>query len=316
MKAVLVKEFGDRSKMILADIDKPKVGEGEILIKIKAAGVNPVDAKIRQGLLKKRMPNKLPIVLGWDFAGVVIETGYAASRFCLGDEVYAYARRPVIEQGTYAEYISIPECYVTHKPLSLKFEEAASVPLASLTAYQSVIEKGKLTKGQKIVILGASGGVGTYAIQFSKIIGAEVIAIAGQNRSDYLKSLGADHVIDYTEGDFIEKIKSVFPSGADLILDGVGKEDGNKAYQCVKEGGMLVSILSQVNQELAEKHKIKFKYHFVEPNARQLDIIGKWIDEKKVKIILQEIYSLKDVAKAHEQIESGHTTGKIVLRIE
>jgi NADPH:quinone reductase-like Zn-dependent oxidoreductase len=315
MNAIVLNEFGDRSKLIFSEVDKPGIGEGEVLIRVKAAGINPVDTKIREGLLQARMPNHLPIILGWDMAGVVVETGYAARRFCVGDEVFAYARRPAIQNGTYAEYISIPECYIAHKPDSLSFEEAASVPLAALTAYQCVIEKGNLARGQHVLILGASGGVGSYAVQFAKILGAVVYAVAGEGRESYLKSIGADHVIDYSKGDFKEQLKQLLPSGADLAFDCVGKDSVVKAYECVKENGILVSILAQVNQELADKNKIQFKYHFVEPNVRQLDSIGKWIDEGKVKVHVQSVYDLRDVAKAHEQIETGHTLGKIVLRI-
>lgn len=315
MKAVIIKEFGDRSKLIYTDVEKPNVCEGEVLIRIKAAGVNPVDTKIREGLLAKRLPNKLPIVLGWDLAGIVVDTGHSARRFKPGDEVYAYARRMVIQNGTYAEYISLPESYVSHKPSNISFEEAASVPLAGLTAFQAIFEKGKLTKNQKLLVLGASGGVGSFAIQFAKVKGATVYALAGNKRADYLKEIGADYVLDYTQENWPATFMDLLPEGADCVFDCVGGETTAKAYEYVKKGGTLVSILSQANPELVDKYGITFKYLFVEPNVLQLEKIKDWLEKGKVKVSVQHVYPLKDAAKAHKQMETGHTQGKIVLQI-
>ncbi|HEX2936291.1 MAG TPA: NADP-dependent oxidoreductase [Bacteroidales bacterium] len=315
MKAVIIKEFGDRSKLIYTDVEKPNVCEGEVLIRIKAAGVNPVDTKIREGLLAKRVPNKLPIVLGWDLAGIVVDTGHSARRFKPGDEVYAYARRMIIQNGTYAEYISLPESYVSHKPSNISFEEAASVPLAGLTAFQAIFEKGKLTKNQKLLVLGASGGVGSFAIQFAKVKGATVYALAGNKRADYLKEIGADYVLDYTQENWPATFRDLLPEGADCVFDCVGGETTVKAYEYVKKGGTLVSILSQANPELVDKYGITFKYLFVEPNVLQLEKIKDWLEKGKVKVSVQHVYPLKDAAKAHKQMETGHTQGKIVLQI-
>ncbi len=315
MKAVIINEFGDRRKLTYTDVEKPNVCEGEVLIRIKAAGVNPVDTKIREGLLNKRMPNKLPIILGWDLAGIVVDTGHSARRFKPGDEVYAYARRMVIQNGTYAEYISLPESYVSHKPSNISFEEAASIPLAGLTAFQGIFEKGKLTKNQKLLVLGASGGVGSFAVQFAKIKGATVYALAGYGRADYLKGIGADYILDYTQDNWIETFKEMLPDGADLVFDCVGGDTTTKAYEYVKKGGTLVSILNQANPELVDKYGIAFKYLFVEPNVLQLERIKDWIEKGKMKVCVQHVYHLKDAAKAHKQMETGHTQGKIVLSV-
>lgn len=315
MKAVIINEFGDRSKLTYTDVEKPNVCEGEVLIRIKAAGVNPVDTKIREGLLKKRMPHKIPIILGWDLAGIVVDTGHSARRFKPGDEVYAYVRRMAIQHGTYAEYISVPESYVSHKPSNVPFEEAASVPLAGLTAYQAIFEKGKLTKNQNILILGASGGVGSFAVQFAEVKGATVYALAGYNRKDYLKSIGADVILDYAQENWPDTFKGKLPEGADIVFDCVGGDTTAQAYEYVKKGGTLVSILNQPDADLASKYEINAKYLFVEPNVLQLEKIKDWIEKGKVKVSVQHVYHLKDAAKAHKQMETGHTQGKIVLSV-
>lgn len=315
MKAVIIKEYGGIDKLLYTDIEKPVAGEGEYLINIKAAGVNPVDAKAREGYLKERIPNIFPVIPGWDFAGVIVERGHSARRFTVGDEVYGYARRTTYQKGTYAEYITLPESYVAKKPSGLSFEDAASVPLVALTAYQSLFDSGNIKKSQDVLIIGASGGVGSFAMQYAKITGARVIAVASSNRESYLKSLGARHIIDYSKGSFKAELKRILPEGVDLVFDCAGNESTIEAYACLKENGILVSILSHEDPDLVEKYKINFKYVFVEPNVSELDIISKWFEEKKLKINLQKVYDLKDVSDAHTQIETRHTQGKIVLRI-
>jgi NADPH:quinone reductase-like Zn-dependent oxidoreductase len=315
MKVVLIKKFGGYENLEYTDMEKPNVCEGEVLIRIKAAGVNPVDTKIREGLLKTRIPGKLPIVLGWDMAGVVVDTGYSARRFIPGDEVYAYTRRMTMQSGTYAEYIILPESYVAHKPNNISFEEAASVPLAALTAYQSIFDKGKLAKNQNVLIIGASGGVGSFAVQFAKHKGAHVYAVAGPNREEYLKKLGADYVLDYSQGNWVKSFIEMMPHGADLVLDYNGKESTMKGYKCTKSHGTLVSILTQPNDAMMNKLSVNHKYLFVEPNVPQLDKIRDWIEKGKIKLHVDKVYKLADAAKAHEQIETGHTLGKIVLRM-
>lgn len=315
MKAIVIPTFGDIDILELTDIEKPVPGEGEVLIRIKAAGVNPVDAKIRQGLLQARMPNILPLIPGWDMSGIVEANGYSANRFKPGDKVFAYARRTVIQKGTYSEYISLPESYISLMPQNLSFAEAASIPLSALTAFQSMFDLGKMTIDQKVVILGASGGVGSFAVQFAKLTGAKVYAVAGNGRESYLKSLGADFIIDYSKGSIKDQIKALIPSGADLVFDCVGKDLTNEAYEYVKVNGHLISLIAQPNPELVNKFKVNFNYHFVEPNSTQLELIAEWVEQGKVKTSVFKIFDLKDVAEAHKLIESGHTQGKIILNI-
>lgn len=315
MKAVIINDFGGPEKLEVAEVPKPEPDEGEVLIRIKAAGVNPVDYKIRSGLYKGRMKYELPIILGWDVAGIVEKNGFGASRFEPGEEVFAYARRKLLKNGTYAEYICLPESFLAYKPKSLTFEEAAAVPLASLTAFQSILVKGKLMNNERVLILGATGGVGTYAIQIAKAVGASVVAVASKKNVAYAISLGADDFIDYTAGNVLDEIEHRFPDKFDVVFDCVGKDTLTEAYQYVKHGGRLISILGQVNQELADRYKVIFNYVFVEPVVKHLNKIAQWIGESKIKVHIGHKFKLEEAAKAHEMIETGHTTGKIVLEI-
>jgi NADPH:quinone reductase-like Zn-dependent oxidoreductase len=315
VKAVFINEFGEIDKLIYSeDFPKPEPQEGEVLVKIKAAGVNPVDIKIRQGI-RKFLPYNFPSILGWDMAGIIEDRGFSSRRFNVGDEVYAYARRPIVEKGTYAEYIALPESYITRKPKNLSFEEAASVPLAGLTAFQALYTKANIKQNEWVLILGASGGVGTMAVQLAKIAGAKVAALASKSNHHYLTSLGADICLDYNDYSWGSALQKEIKGKADACFDCVGGESYLKAYELVKQGGNLVSIANRENPELIQKWNVNFQYHFVEPNVQDLDIITTYIEEGKLKIVINTIYPLRDVVKAHEKMETGHTQGKIVLSI-
>lgn len=316
MQAVLIHKFGGIEQLQLTELPQPQPGEGEVLVQVKAAGVNPVDWKILNGRLQQRIPHQFPIILGWDMAGVVAGVGYSARRFQVGDEVFAYCRRPVVQYGTYAEFITLPESYLVYKPNNLSFEEAAAVPLAVLTAYQSLFAAANLQPDETLLILGASGGVGSFAVQLAKAQGATVIALASKKNHAYLKTLGADITIDYTQGDFRELLRAVAPDGVDVVYDCVGTETLLKGYDCVKLGGRLVSILDPQGdaERIAARH-INYRYVFVEPDVSQLAHIRQWIEAGKVKPHLSAVYPLAEVAKAHEHISLFHTQGKIVLQL-
>ena len=316
MKAIYINEFGGSDKLIYStDYPKPEVKEGELLIRIKAASINPVDTKIRQGLLVSRVPTEFPAILGWDFSGIVEEVGYGVSRFRKGDEVYAYARRPQIKHGTYSEYISIPESYVAMKPKKMSFNEASALPLVGLTALQS-LQKAGIKQGITVLILGASGGVGSVAIQLCKIMGAKVIGLASSANAEYLISLGADGSLNYENDDWVSVFCSKFPEKADIVFDCISGETANKSLQCLKKDRVFISILQQPNIEFDNKFGIRTMYHFVAPNAVELETLATWVDNGRLKAEIQSIYSLQDAAKAHTQIESKHTRGKIVLVVE
>lgn len=313
MKAILINEFGGREVLKYADATTPEPGEGEVLVRVKAAGVNPVDWKIRAGYLKDFYPYKFPIILGWDLAGLVEQVGYSARRFKPGDEVYAYCRRPVIQQGTYAEYVAISESYLAARPKTISFKEAAAIPLAVLTAYQAVYDAVKVRAGESILILAASGGVGSFAVQFARIAGAKVIGLASRKNHVYLKELGANDTVDYASGDFREAVRSIAPAGVDVVFDCFGAEALAKASDCVKRGGRTVSILVRESKELAAKAGASHHYVFVEPNVPELDRIRSLVEAGNLKVHLSATFPLAETAKAHEVIETGHTRGKIVL---
>ncbi|NBC27816.1 MAG: zinc-binding dehydrogenase [Bacteroidetes bacterium] len=310
MKAVYYEQFGDLNQLITGELDKPEPGEGEILLKMKSAGVNPVDAAVARGMLKDVIPTEFPVVPGWDVAGIVEERGHAARRFENGDEVYAYARRPVIQHGTFAEYISLPENYLAHRPQSVSIKEAGGIPLVGLTAYQSLFDAGSLKEGETLLILGASGGVGSVAIQLAKNVGATVIGVASEKNHEYMQDLGADKVIDYSSGDVGERLREIAPGGVDMIFHCSRGDSLNQSKTTLKPSGRLISI---TNSEPDVPEGVMFQYVFVEPNAQQLDHLRQLADEGNLTLPVTETYSLDEAGAALRDIESLHTRGKRVI---
>jgi len=315
VKAVSIHQFGNRGVLRFEEVEKPALSEGEVLIRIQASGVNPVDWKIREGYLKDFIPHVFPVILGWEMAGMIEESGHAARRFKPGDEVYAYCRRPIIQKGTYAEYIALPEAYVSKKPSNLTFEEASGIPLAGLTAYQSLFGAADLKKGENVFILGASGGVGSYAVQLARISGTKVAALASRKNKEYLLDLGADYFLNYESGDFKEALREIFEDGADVVFDCVGGETLRAGQECVRDSGRIVSIVDDPDEAVLKKRKIESCFAFVEPHSRQLDILRGYAETGKLKVCVASVFPLKETAKAHEKMESGHTRGKIVLKM-
>ncbi|MCC9136937.1 NADP-dependent oxidoreductase [Pontibacter silvestris] len=310
MKAATYEEFGGTDKIQIQTIDVPELKEGEVLVRIKAAGVNPVDNAVREGYLKDFLPYSFPIIPGWDVAGVVEDRGYSARRFNVGDEVYAYARRAVVQHGTFAEYVVIPESYISLRPQNISWEEAAGIPLVGLTAYQSLFDAGNLQQNQTVLILGASGGVGSLAIQLAKEKGAQVIGVASEKNYAFMKELGADYTVDYKDTNIGDAVKAILPDGVDLVFDCASGETLKQSLSALKSSGKLVSILNH-GQELDKG--IDFQYVFVEPNTTELDHLRKLADGGKLIVHVSNTYSLEDTAEALKQIQTAHTTGKIVI---
>ncbi|WP_051286553.1 NADP-dependent oxidoreductase [Salinimicrobium terrae] len=310
MKAAKYEEFGGPEKVKVGKMKIPELKEGEVLVRIKSAGVNPVDGVVLNGTYKDMMPHKLPVIPGWDMSGVIEERGHAARRFEVGDEVYAYARRPEVKWGTFAEYVVLPESCLASKPGSISFEEAAAIPLAGLTAYQALYEAGGLKEGQTVLILGASGGVGSYAIQLAKARNAKVIGVASEKNHEYMKSLGADHTIDYHDRDVGEATKEKYSDGVDLIFDCTSGKTMKQSLKALKAGGKMVSILTQKGDI---EQDINFEFVFVEPNPTQLDHISKLVKDDQLKVNISKKYHLDEIGEALKQIKTLHTTGKIVL---
>jgi len=262
------------------------------------------------------MPHEFPLILGWEASGTIKELGKSAKHFKVGDEVYFYGRKETIKEGTYAEFICVDAANVALKPKSLSYAQAASIPLAGLTAWQALFDSANLKKGETVLIHAGAGGVGGFAIQFAKNAGAKVITTASQENHAYVKKLGADEVIDYKKDNFATKLKSLNPNGVDVIFDTVGGKTFHDSLSLLKPGGRIVSLLEKIDAEEANKRNIKASYIFVSPNATQLKEIADLINKGKVIPPKIQELPLAKAAEALEKIRQGHTCGKIVLKIK
>ena len=308
MKAIVIHEYGGPDVLKYEDVPRPEPKADQILIRVIAAGVNPVDGMIRSGMFAKDGNGAFPMVLGGDIAGVVERVGNKITKFKAGDPVFAYVS--LDSGGGYAQYAVVPEGDAAPKPKSLTYVEAGAVPIVALTAWQALIDTAKLNAGQTVLIHGGSGGVGSFAIQIAKARGAKVIATASTANQDLLKQLGTDVAVDYTKQKFEDVAKDV-----DVVLDSVGKDTLTRSYGVVKKGGIIVSLVARPNQSDLEKHGIRGVALSVEPNSGELAQIGKLIDEKKIRVIVSQTFPLSEAKKAQEQVASGHTRGKIVLKL-
>jgi NADPH:quinone reductase-like Zn-dependent oxidoreductase len=303
MKAIVLHQSGGPEVLKYEDAPRPQPKDDEILIRVMAAGVNPVDVFIREG-----RGNQFPLIPGMDVAGVIEKAGNKVTKFKRGDAVYAYLSFE--EQGGYAEFAVTKQDHAALKPKSIDFEHAAAVPLAATTAWQALIEKAGLRAGQTVLIHGGSGGVGTFAVQIAKARGANVIATASTANQDLLKQLGGDQPIDYTTTKFEDVVKDV-----DVVLNAVRGDTLARSYGVVKKGGIIVSITGPPDPTELEKHGIRGTGLSAHPDAKVLEELAKFIDAGKITPIVSAVMPLVDVAKAHQQIASRHTRGKIVLKV-
>src|SRR6266487_2260691 len=308
MKAVVIHEYGGPEVLKYEDVPRPEPKEDQILVRVIAAGVNPVDEAGRSERSAKFFGITLPFIPGYDIAGIVEKTGGKITKFKTADSVYAYLS--LTKGGGYAEYAAASEAEAAAKPKSISFVEAAGVPVVALTAWQALIDTAKLSAGQTVLIHGGSGGVGTFAIQIAKARGAKVIATASTANQDFLKQLGADLAIDYTKTKFEDVAKNV-----DVVLDSVGKDTLARSYGVVKKGGFIVTLVARIDQAELDKRGIRGASLGVEPDSNELTEIGKLIAEKKIKVIISQTLPLADAVKAQKQIATGHTRGKIVLKV-
>jgi NADPH:quinone reductase-like Zn-dependent oxidoreductase len=308
MKAIVVHEYGGLGVLKLEDAPRPEPKDDQVLIRVIVAGLNPIDAHIRTGRSAKFFGTTLPLIPGYDIAGIVEKAGTKISKLKVGDPVYAYVG--LDEGGGYAEYAVATEVEAAPKPKSLTFEFAAAVPLAALTAWQALIDAAKLSAGQTVLIQGGSGGVGSFAIQIAKARGAKLITTASTANQDFLKQLGADVAIDYTKQKFEDIAKDV-----DVLLDAVGKDTLARSYGVVKKAGCIVTIAGQPDQTQLDKYEIHGAAILVKPNADELVEIGRLIDAKKISPVVSQVFPLGEAAKAQEQIATRHTRGKIVLKV-
>lgn len=315
MKAIAINSFGGPEVIRLMDLPQPEPADSEILIRVKAAGVNPVDWKIRAGLLEGRLPHQFPIILGWDAAGVVEAVGSEVRDYHEGDAVMTYARKPVIHGGTYAEYVVVPPNNVAMKPSHLPFEEAAVLPLAGLTAYQTLFDALHLAKDETILIQAGGGGVGGYAVQLAKGAGATVIATASADKVDYVKKLGADWVINYRQDNFMDAVRKRYPDGIDAVFDTVGGKVQQESLRVLRSGGRLASILAIDNVDQIKADGLIPHYVFVSPHGKQLATLGEMVGQGRLRIPLTKVLSLEEATKALALVEAGHMHGKIALTI-
>jgi NADPH:quinone reductase-like Zn-dependent oxidoreductase len=301
VRAVAVREWGGRDKLELLDVDPPPVAPDGVLVRIRAAALNPVDVGIREGRLAGGFPAAFPVILGWDAAGVVEKVGPAVTWFEPGDEVYGYCRRHNLQYGTYAEYTTVPEGFLAPKPPSLSFEQAAAIPLAGLTAHQSLEVLG-LRGGETLFLNSGSGGVGHLAIQLAVARGARVVAAASQRNHDFVRELGADPV-DYT----LDGVAG----GVDAAFDVRGGEEQEQAFGVLRRGGRFVSI----KQPPEPRDGYEVHYVFVRPSGYDLAEMNDLVADGRLRPHVEETFPLERAADAMERLEAGHVRGKLVLTV-
>jgi NADPH:quinone reductase-like Zn-dependent oxidoreductase len=308
MRAIRIHGYGNASVLAYEDADVPKIADDDILVRVVAASVNPVDWKIREGHLSKMIPYQMPLILGWDVAGVVDALGNAVTDFKVGDAVFS---RPDIKRnGTYAEYVSIRASEAAHAPKTISYQEAASLPLAGITAWELVVSKGNTKPGQKVLVHAASGGVGSLAVQLAKWRGAHVVATTSADNMELVRSLGADEVIDYRAGNFAEKLRDV-----DLVVDTLDGAVQEASWLVLKPGGLLISSVGEPSAERAKAARARGQSIFIGPDAAVLAQLAQLVDSGKLRPIIGGQFALKDTAKAHALSETGRTVGKIVLYV-
>lgn len=308
-RAIIINQYGGKEQLQERNVSLPELAKNQVLVRVRATSINPIDWKLREGYLQQKYPWSFPIILGWDVAGVIEEVGSDVTQWQVGDQVFA---RPATTRfGTYADYTVVDENLLVKIPENISYKEAAAVPLAGLTAYQVLFDHGKLQAGQKVLIHAGSGGVGTFAIQLAKLQGAYVYTTASKKNHELLKSLGADETIDYHTTDF-EKIVSQ----ADLVIDALGgSEMQQKSMEVLKPDGYLISLASIENENLAKEKQINAKGIWLDENSEQLQVLAGYMKTGKLKSIIATTYPLtqKGIYQAHELSETNHAVGKIVI---
>jgi NADPH:quinone reductase-like Zn-dependent oxidoreductase len=309
MKAVRVHEYGGPEVLKYEEAPRPKPGTGEILVRIHAAGVNPVDWKVRAGYLKDVIAYPMPMIPGWDLSGVVEATGpNNGTRLRKGDEVYGHP--DVVRNGTYAEYAVVPEWELALKPTSVDHVHAASVPIAALTAWQGLFDAGGLRAGQRVLIHGAAGGIGSFAVQLARWKGAHVIGTASGGNQEFLRNLGAETAIDYQKTRFEDVVHDV-----NVVFDTIGGDTLKRSWKVLKKGGILVSTVEPPSEEEAAAHGVRAAMFSTQPSPDQLAEIAKLVDAGMLRPIVEAVFPLSEARHAQELSQTGHARGKIVLNV-
>ncbi|HEY6515277.1 MAG TPA: NADP-dependent oxidoreductase [Steroidobacteraceae bacterium] len=307
MKAVRIRSFGGPEVLELVALERPVPKDDEVLIRVRAASVNPVDYKIRSGAYPVVKQDQLPKVLGRDVAGEIESCGRAVSNFRQGDTVYAMLDGG---PGGYAEYVTVRADLVAPKPGQLNFSAAAAVPLAGLTAWQGLFDHGHLQGGQRVLIHGGAGGVGHLAVQFAKARGATVATTVGTGGVEFARRLGADQVIDYQRDRFEDQLHDV-----DLVLDLVAGDTQERSWTVLKDGGTMISLLAKPSEAKAREHRARAANFVAHPDRDELIEIGRLIDTGKVHPHVSAVFELAEAAEAQSQLEQHHAQGKVVLQM-
>jgi NADPH:quinone reductase-like Zn-dependent oxidoreductase len=332
MKAVIADRYGGAEVLQVEDVPVPKVGPNGVLVKVHASSVNPIDWKLRKGMLSALWKLRFPVIWGCDCSGVVEQVGSAVTLFKPGDEVYGFKHGKVAKtyRGTYCEYAVLPEKTLARKPANLTHEEAAAVPLAAVTAWQALLNQGKLKSGSRVLIQAGAGGVGTFAIQIAKAFGALVAATAGTRNQDLLRELGADLPLDYTHDKIENKI-----SGYDIVLDGVGKQVWSSSFKVLRVGGRLVTLTVPIPDKPSGAISFfgsaiaglgagtlrglitgkRLLVTSVKPRGGDLEKITGLIEAGKIRPVIDRVFPLEQIAEAHRLSETGHVRGKVVIKI-
>ncbi|WP_419888906.1 NADP-dependent oxidoreductase [Paenibacillus xylanexedens] len=309
MKAVVINQYGSKEELVEQEVNKPRAEANQVVVKLEATSINPIDWKLREGYLKEMYDWEFPIILGWDVAGVITEIGSNVSKWKVGDRVFS--RPDTTRFGSYAEYTAVDEHLLAKLPDSISYEEAAAVPLAGLTAWQVLFTHGDLKEGETVLIHAGAGGVGMYAIQLAKHAGAHVITTASEKNHELLYSLGADQVIDYKKENFEEILKDI-----DLVFDTMGGEVAENSYKVLKPNtGRLITIVGEPNHDTAKSHDVLAKGIWLQPDGDQLQRMADLMEEKKIKSIVGATFpfSRQGIYDAHALSETHHAVGKIVI---
>jgi len=311
MKAAQINSYGGPEVMRAVDgAPKPMAAEGRVLVEVRAAAINPFDLKVVEGAVQHMAKLKFPAILGGDFAGVVAETGLGIRSFEIGQAVYGQAGA-LSGQGSFAEFTPVKADSLALKPTKLDFTQAAALPLVSVSAYQALVEHMGLQAGQKILIHGGAGGIGSMAIQLAKHLGAYVATTAAASKTEFVKSLGADEAIDYKQQDFSELLKDY-----DAVFDTIGGETNRKSYAVLRPGGILVSMVAQPDQAEVEGRRIRYVAQFTRVTTQTLNKIAELVDAGILKVQIDKIFPLEQTANALEYFKTGHPRGKVVIKIK
>ncbi|MBN8236130.1 NADP-dependent oxidoreductase [Halobacillus kuroshimensis] len=311
MKAVIIEQYGGREQLVEKEVPNPVPENKQVVVEVRATSINPIDWKLREGYLKDAVPFEFPIILGWDAAGVITEVGEDVKDFSPGDRVFA--RPDTTRFGTYAQYTAVDEHLLAPLPEGVTFEEAAAVPLAGLTAWQCLVDFSDIKEGDRVLIHAGSGGVGHYAVQIAKHLGAYVAATASGKNREWVEKLGVDRFIDYKEEDFSEVLQDF-----DIVVDTLGGDIQEKSFQVLKEGGKLPSVVQPPDETKAVEKNIKTGFVWLEPSGEQLSKLGKMMEEGTLKSVIgHELpFSQEGLREAHEISESHHAKGKIVITMK